>query len=198
MTKYLSINDAVRAHITDGPYYSDAAESLNQLADSMGNNDAHGSTIADALDRVLSSSGSGGASGGLKKNDLATMVFTVDSETHEYGNSSAIVTQSDLNKLKTFINENTSDSVYEEGNPVFVEGRENGTNYLLFGYITTSCSVNSVNGQISIAMDAIRLPNSINMVIRDNETYGTASLSFRGMSAPQANDDVTVTIYSIN
>lgn len=64
MSKYLTINDAVRAHIDDSAvYYSDATQSLNQLADSMGNEDAHASTIADALDRVLSSSGSGSDSG---------------------------------------------------------------------------------------------------------------------------------------
>lgn len=199
MSKYLTINDAVRAHIDDSAvYYSDATQSLNQLADSMGNEDAHASTIADALDRVLSSSSSGGASDGLTKNVLTTIVFTVDSETHEYGNSSATVTQSDLNKLKTFINDNTPDSVYEEGKTIFVEARENNTDYLLFGYLTTSYSINSVDGEISINMDLIRNPDSASLTIIDNESYGTASLSFLGMSIPHAGNDVTVTVYSID
>lgn len=199
MSKYLTINDAVRAHINDSAvYYSDATQSLNQLADSMGNNDAHGSTIADALDRVLSSSDSGEASGGLTKNVLATIVFAVDSETREYGNSSAAVTESDLDKLKTFINENTPDSIYEEGKTIFVEARENNTDYLLFGYLTTSYSINSIDGQINISMDTIRNPDSASLTIIDNESYGTASLSFLGMSTPQAGNDVTVTVYSID
>lgn len=66
MAKYLSIDDVIKAHVSKllnkGSDSNNIQESLNKLADSMGDTTEHGLSIADALDRALSASLSGGGS----------------------------------------------------------------------------------------------------------------------------------------
>lgn len=68
MAKYLSIDEVIKAHvsklISKESDSNNIQESLNKLADSIGDTTEHGLNIADALDRVLTASLSGGGSGG--------------------------------------------------------------------------------------------------------------------------------------